>query len=122
MADKWQALQNFWSSFDIPAYDENSVPDDAQMPYITYAAEISSFENVLLLTGSVWYRSTRWAEASQKAEEIARSLASYRLEDVNEDEYLFLTQGNPFAQRMKDEDDTVKRIYINIMAEYFSAY
>lgn len=122
MADKWQALHNFWSSFDIPAYDENSVPDGAQMPYITYAAEISAFENVLLLTGSIWYRSTRWAEASQKAEEIARSLASYRLEDVNEDEYLFLTQGNPFAQRMKDEDDTVKRIYINIMAEYFSAH
>ena len=122
MADKWQALQNFWESFNIPAYDENSVPDDAQMPYITYAAEISSFENVLLLTGSVWYRSTRWAEASQKVDEIARSLRSYRLEGVHENEYLFLTQGNPFAQRMKDEDDTVKRIYINVMAEYFSAY
>ena len=122
MADKWEALHNFWSSFGIPAYDENSVPDDAQMPYITYMAEIASFESALLLTGSIWYRSTRWAEASQKAEEIARSLASYHLESVNENEYLFLTQGSPFAQRMKDEDDTVKRIYINIMAEYFSAY
>ena len=122
MADKWQALHNFWSSFDIPAYDENSVPDDAQMPYITYAAEISSFENVLLLTGSIWYHSTSWTEASQKAEQIAQSLAGYKLENVGTNEYLFLTQGNPFAQRMRDEDDTVKRIYINILAEYFSAY
>ena len=122
MADKWQALHNFWSSFDIPAYDENSVPDDAQMPYITYTAEIASFEQVLLLTGSIWYRSTKWAEISQKAEEIARSLSSYRLEDVEGKQYLFLTQGSPFAQRMKDEDDTVKRIYINVMAEYFTVY
>lgn len=122
MADKWQALDNFWNSFGIPAYDENSVPDDAQMPYITYTAETASFENVMLLTGSIWYRSTRWAEASQKAEQIAKSLAGWRLESVNTKEYLFLTQGSPFAQRMKDEDDTVKRIYLNIMAEYFSAY
>ena len=122
MADKWQALHNFWSSFDIPAYDENSVPDDAQMPYITYTAEIASFEQVLLLTGSIWYRSTKWAEISQKAEESARSLSSYRLEDVEGKQYLFLTQGSPFAQRMKDEDDTVKRIYINVMAEYFTVY
>lgn len=122
MADKWQALHNFWSSFEIPAYDENSVPDNAQMPYITYAAEIAAFEQPLLLTGSIWYYSTSWVEISQKVEEIARSLASYRLEGVNKNEYLFLTQGSPFAQRMKDEDDSVRRIYINIMAEYFSAY
>lgn len=122
MADKWQALDNFWSSFEIPAYDENSVPDDAKMPYITYTAEIAAFEQPLLLTGSIWYYSTSWVEVSQKAEEIAKSLASYRLEGVNENEYLFLTQGSPFAQRMKDENDSVKRIYINIMAEYFSAY
>lgn len=35
---------------------------------------------------------------------------------------LFITKGTPFAQRMTDEDDMVRRIYINITAEYFSAY
>ncbi len=120
--DKWQALDAFWSSFEIPAYDENSVPDNAEMPYITYAAEISDFEDPLLLTGSVWYRSTSWTQASQKVEEIEQALKDYKLMPIDGRRYLFLTQGSPFAQRMKDEDDAVKRIYINIMAEYFSDY
>ena len=34
--DKQQAIHGFWSSFGITAYDENSVPDDAELPYITY--------------------------------------------------------------------------------------
>ena len=34
--NKEQAIHFFWSQFGLPAYDENSVPDDAQMPYITY--------------------------------------------------------------------------------------
>jgi len=120
--DKWQGLDSFWNSFDIPAYDENSVPDDATMPYITYTAEISKFEDVLLLNASIWYRSTSWTDASQKAEQIARTLASYHLVKLDNREYIFITQGNPFAQRMKDEDDSVKRIFLNVMAEYFSAH
>ena len=120
--DKWQALHNFWSSFEIPAYDENSVPDDAAMPYITYSAETSGFEDPLLLTGSIWYNSTSWAGVSQKAEQIAQALADYHLVSLGGGEYLFLTQGSPFAQRMRDENDSVKRIYLNVTAEFFSAY
>lgn len=120
--DKWQGLHSFWSSFGIPAYDENSVPDDAQMPYITYTAEISAFEDALLLTASIWYKSDSWAQISQKAEQIARALSAYYLVRLDNDEYLFLTQGSPFAQRMKDPNDTVKRIYLNLMGEYFSAH
>lgn len=119
--DKWQTLQEFWSSFDIPAYDENSVPDGAVMPYITYMAETAGFEVPVLLTASVWYMSTSWVDASKKADEIAERLSPYCLLKMDNEEYLFLTKGSPFAQRMKDEDDRVKRVYINIMAEYFSA-
>jgi hypothetical protein len=34
--------------------------------------------------------------------------------------YLYLTRGNPFAQRMADDDDTVRRIYLVIMVEYLT--
>ena len=30
--DKFQAQQSFWSSFGLTAYDENTVPDDAEYP------------------------------------------------------------------------------------------
>ena len=42
MENKWQAIDRFWNSFGIPAYDESSVPQGATMPYITYHAEVAS--------------------------------------------------------------------------------
>lgn len=118
--DKWQALHNFWSGFSIPAYDENSVPDDAVMPYITYTAVTSRFEDVVLLSASIWYYSTSWADISNKADEIAEALSPYILIPIEDSQYLFMTQGAPFAQRMRDENSNVKRIYINVTGEYFA--
>ena len=120
--DKWQTIHSFWSSFGIPAYDESSVPDNAVMPYITYSASISSFEKPIPLTASIWYNSTSWEDASKKSEEIERRLSSYAIIGMGDGEYLFLTQGDLFAQRAYSEDDRVKRIYLNVMAEYFSAH
>lgn len=121
MNDKWQGLQNFWGSFGIPAYDENTVPPDAEMPYITYEAVTAGFEDVIPISGSIWYRSTSWEDASRKADDIASALNPYRLVQLGKGEYLFLVKGVPFAQRMSGSDDSIRRIYINLMAEYFSA-
>lgn len=121
--DKWQGLQTFWESFGIPAYDENSVPDDAVMPYITYHAEVAGFESVVTPYASVWYRSTSWAEISQLTEQIAEELSSCKLIPIGDNEYIFIGQGVPFAQRMNDPaDGSIKRMYINIMVEYFTRH
>lgn len=118
---KWQGLDRFWNSFGIPAYDQNTVPPDAQMPYITYEAVTAGFEDVTPLAGYIWYRSTSWQEASEKADQIAGAINPYRLVQLGNKEYLFIAKGIPFAQRVSDENDSVRRIYINLMAEYFSA-
>ena len=120
MSDSWQALHNFWSGFGIPAYDQATVPDDAVMPYITYTALVAPFENTVLLTGDIWYNSTRWDTISQKANEIATALSGYKLLNVRTNEYVMLTQGSPFAQRLYDTNDSVKRIHINITGEFFT--
>lgn len=122
MSDKWQALHNFWSGFGIPAYDQATVPDDAVMPYITYTALVAPFENATLLTGDIWYNSTRWDEISQKADQIALALKGHKLLPIRTKEYLMLTQGSPFAQRLYDTDDRVKRIHINVMGEFLTQY
>ena len=119
MRDKWQAIQSFWEGFGIPAYDKNSVPDDAVAPYITYTPIVADFEKPLVLSGSIWYRGSSWKPISQKADEISKSLK--KIIPV-EGGYLFLTRGSPFAQRMDDPDESVKRIYINLMAEFYTAY
>ena len=115
--DKWQAIQSFWEGFDIPAYDQNSVPDDAVAPYITYEAKTADFENALPLSGSIWYRSSSWRDISKKADQIADSLKKIIKIDGG---YMFITRGSPFAQRLNDPNDTVKRIYINLMVEFYT--
>ena len=126
--DKAQALQAFWSSFGIPAYDQSTIPnaDSAdhrpQPPYITYRVAEDSLGNPVLLSGSIWYRSTSWAEIEQKAKQIAEYIGyGHKILKIDGG-YLYITKGTPFAQRMSDEDDSIRRIYINLMVEYLTAY
>ncbi len=119
--DKAQALYSFWSSFGITAYDVNTVPDDATLPYITYETATDSLDNVLSLTASVWYRSKSWELIERKTAEIARAI--YAMSPIQlDDGYLWLNKGTPFAQRMTDPDDTIRRMIINVQAEFLTAY
>lgn len=118
--DKSQAIYNFWSQFNLPVYDEYAVPDDAVLPYITYHESTGSMEDVLNLYASLWYKSTSWEDASKKADEISKYIGISRTIRFD-DGYLYIVRGVPFSQRMDSGDDTVKRVYINIQAEFLSA-
>lgn len=122
--DKAQAIHNFWSKFGT-AYDENSVPtgsDAPDFPYITYSVSTDSLGNDISLHGSLWYRSTSWAAISKKAEEIERYLYEHSQPIKIDGGYLWLKRGSPFAQRMSDpNDDMIRRVYINITAEFLTA-
>ena len=124
--DKWQAIHNFWNSFGIPAYDENSVDTGENappMPYITYNAGIGALDQVLSLTASIWYESSSWTEISKKADEIAEAIGTgYKIYTLDKG-FLWITRGQPFAQRMSDPtSDNIRRIYIITNAEFLTAY
>ncbi len=119
--DKWQVIHNFWAGFGLTAYDENSVPDDAQYPYITYSSVVGDFETPISLTASIWDKTTSWAGVSQKATSISRTISPYKMIPVDGG-YLYIIKGSPFAQRMRDENDLIKRIYIVLQAEFFTNY
>ena len=120
--DKWKAVQAFWGRFGVPAYEQASVPQNVTMPYITYNGEVGAIGDVLVLSGSVWARDTSWEWISKKADEIAAYIGhGYTISDIDGG-YLWITRGQPFAQRMSDEDPTVKRIYINCNAEFLTAH
>ena len=122
--NKAQAIDTFWNSFNIPAYDENSVPEDATFPYITYSESTDSIGNVVMLNASIWDRSTSWEGISLKAEEIAQKIAEYGHDTIKIDNgYIWLVKGAPFAQRMSDpNDDKIRRIYLNVLGEFLTAY
>lgn len=119
--DKWQAIHKFWSGFGIPAYEQSSVPDNAQFPYITYTASAADFERVVQLTATIWYRSTSLAEISKKTDEIARALTPYKIIKIDGG-YVFIAQGSPFAQPAPSEDYEIKGKYIVAQAEFFTGY
>lgn len=123
--DRYQALQSFWSSFGLAAYDENSVPDDAMAKnggkYITYSVAVAYFDEPVLLTASLWFRALSWAGISELAETIGENIGLGGKIIKYDDGYLWLKRGTPFAQRMSDDDDTIRRIYLNVEAEYWTA-
>ena len=119
---KAAAIYQFWASFGLPAYEENSVPDTSTFPYITYQLVTDSFENEVILTGSIWYRDTSWLSVNTKAEEISQAIGlGGKLIDCDGGK-IWLKRGSPFAQNMGDDtDDLIKRKYINLSAEFFTA-
>lgn len=123
---KAAALYKFYSSFGIPAYEENSVPtgaDKPEYPYITYSVATSAFgDGEVALTASVWYRSSSWVEANAKAEEISAGIGRGGKIINCDGGAIWLKRGTPFSQSMGDpDDDMIKRKYLNITAEYLTA-
>ena len=119
---KAAAIYQLWNSFGLTAYEENSVPDDATFPYITYQFATDSFEREITLTASLWYRSESWTAINAKTEEISQKISRGGKILSCDGGAIWLKRGQPFAQNMDDEsDDLIKRKYLNITAEYLTA-
>lgn len=123
--DKAQSIHSFWSGFGLSAYDENTVPtgkNAPNMPYVTYSVTTDSLGSVVQLSGSLWYKSTSWAEISKKADEISEYIGVGGKVLKLDSGYVWVVRGQPFAQRMSDgNDETVRRVYINLQAEFLTA-
>lgn len=123
--DKEQALHKFWSGFGLTAYDENTVPDNALTvnggKYLTYNVATASLDEPTPLYANLWYKSSSWAEITVKANEMSEAIGRGGAIVPFDGGYIWICRGTPFSQRMPDEDDTIRRIYINVMAEFLSA-
>ena len=118
-----QALNSFWNGFYWKAWEESTVPDgsiDTNRHYITYTASWDEFERPVMLSASIWERSTSWTSVIEKAEEIKQAIGSGGTVIPYTDGAFWIKRGHPFYQRMPDEDDTVRRVYLNLEVEYFS--
>lgn len=123
--DKWQAQDTFWNGFGIDFYDENTVPDDAVMPYGTYQAIDGSLDGTTIVSASIWYRGNNWNDISQKASEISEHIYTMPPAIKIDTGYMKirLPDGTPFAQRMSDpEDSQVRRILLNVEIEFLTAF
>lgn len=117
---KAAAIYNFWSSFGLSAYEENSVPtgDGApDYPYITYELITSGDFEKAQGSVSLWYRDSKLTNINAKTQEISDTIGG-RMELECEDGAIILRKVNPFAQSMGDPiDNMIKRKRLAI--EYF---
>jgi len=125
--DKAQALHQFWSGFGIPAWDENTVPDDDDIrgeKYIAYSLSTGSLDDVINLTAKIWDTNTSsWEFVENKAKEIAEYIAKMVPPTIPiENGRLYITKGKPFSQRLSNPNELVRGNYINIQAEFLTAY
>lgn len=111
MRDTAAALYSFFSSFGIPAYVENTVPEDATVPYITYqlrepeAGEISSF------TARVWYIGNSFGEIVDKVDEIKQAIGRGKSLHVDGGA-VWIWQDTNFCQFQPSDEPKLKIAYL----------
>ena len=119
---KAAAIYRFWSGFGLTAYEENTAPEDAVFPYLTYQLVTDSFDREVAATASLWYRGESWTAINAKTEEIAQFIGLGGKIIKCDGGRIWIKRGQPFAQNMGDEsDDLIKRKYLNLTFEFFTA-
>lgn len=118
--DKQQALQSFWGSFGLPAYEENTVDKDAEMPYITYNVITDNYENTVTLNASLWYYSKSWKGIDTMANAIGDYLARDRVIIKIDGGYFWVKKGTPFSQHVADTNDMVRRVRLTVEADFLT--
>lgn len=119
---KAAAIYQFWSGFGLTAYEENTVPTDATFPYITYQLTTDSLGYDVAGSASLWYKEDSWVTCNAKAEQIAQHIGFGGKIIKFDGGRIWIKRGSPFAQNMGDEsDDLIKRKYMNVVYEFFSA-
>lgn len=114
-----QAIHAFWSGFSLTAYDENSVDEKAVLPYITYSLSYDTFDNQVSMVANLWYQSTSWKAITNKMHEISEGITQGGKVLTTDNGYIWIKRGSPFGQRMGDVENNIKRMLINVSAEYF---
>ena len=129
--DKQQGLNQFWSQFGIPCFEETSVPDEIydettgkmiplEPPYITYQKILGSLDEPVYPTASLWTRNESWSEADRIMNAINNALKNGGQIIKIDEGRMWIVRGSPFAQAMSDEDRTIRRYFINLAVEFFT--
>ena len=120
--DRYEAQYRFWSSFGIPAYEQNSVPDldKVTFPYITYQAAASPFDGDVSVNASIWTRSTSWLSADTLSDAVEYRLKNGGAVLPYTGGVVWITPDTPFAQSMGDpDDDRIKRKLLTVTCHFY---
>lgn len=106
-----KALKEFFGSFGLPAYTEDSVPDEITVPYLTYPLKEPEWNQKTTMYLQGWFRTTSNAELTAKADEITAAIGTGIKIDTGVG-YLSIYPETPLVQMLTDGD--YRSFYINL--------
>ena len=106
-----EALKTFFSNFGLPAYENGSVPEDVELPYIAYSIATPEWNEKASVYAQIWDRMRSNAGLLRKADQIARYIGT-GLKIPFSGGYLVIWPETPFAQIMHDGD--YRSAYLNL--------
>lgn len=119
MRDVATTLYSFWNSFGIPAYPEYNIPDDVEMPYITYEITESDWRTATGMHARVWYRDTSYVPISTMLDRISDRIGE-GLSLEFDDGFMTLFKDSQFIQFQPYEvDDEVKIAYLSLIQNVY---
>ena len=117
--NKYQAINKFWNQFGVKAYDETTVPDDVELPYITYSVSTSDFDNMVVGSASIWDRSTSWNRVTEIEQSINNVMSKGGSMISYDGGGLWIVKGNPWSQRLSnDSNRDIRRIVLSVTMEF----
>lgn len=119
---KHEAVQAFFEKCGIAVYAAASVPDGAQMPYLTYEMQEVAFgDGEVPITANAWFYTSGETVPDEYCANLSRLIGRGGALLHCDGGAVWLKRGSPFAQRIKNTgEDTIKRRYINLTAEFFT--
>lgn len=110
-----RTLSEYWNSFGIPAYPEETVPDDATLPYITYALVKPHWRGVAIYNVRVWYKDTSFIGIMNTVDKIASDIGEgKRIIKDNVIIYLFKEDNFFQMQPLPDSEEEFKVAYLTM--------
>ena len=111
MLNTAMTLKTFFSSFDIPAYTLDSVPENVELPYITYPLVEPELSEQANFYCQVWYRKNNLGALLTKADQIMAAIGTEKKIPMTGG-YLVIYPSTPQMQTLTDEYS--QSVYINL--------
>ena len=105
-------LKTFFSGFGLPAYTLDSVPDEVELPYITYPLTEPEWNQQNGFYCQVWYPKNSLAKLLAKADQITAAIGVMKGFE-HDGGYLVLYPNTPLIQILSDEGS--QSAYINLL-------
>lgn len=118
---KAEAMQEFWSLFGLPAYEESCVPAGAEQPYLTYEFVSGASMDECAMYATLWYRSGSWVEVNRLTEDISHVLGCGGLLLACDDGRLWVRRGEPFAESVREKNDSgIRKKRVRILVAFLT--